>query len=373
MVTLLTLILVSYLLLLLILIFGWIKIRLAKPRDVLEYNFISIVIPFRNEAKNLDKLLASLVGLNYPIDKFEVVFVDDHSTDDSLQLIQSPMHFRSNYHAIALPIQSTGKKRALTAGIMAASGNTIATTDADCKVPVDWLLRINEAFQTEHLKVTFGAVKLNDENSLFSSLQSIEFASLIGTSAASIGLGKFIMCNGANLAFKKSTFIEINGYEGNLNIPSGDDEFLVRKILKKHPESLGYIASRDSVVETSPLPTFKDFIHQRLRWAGKWKYNDSWSAKLMAVWILFVQISFGGLFLMLITSGEAGMTWLVIALKIFLEGVFLYSVIKFLDSRWSWLSFLLLQFIYPFYVIGIGIMSQYMFYDWKGRRLSPKM
>ncbi len=363
-----------YLVLVAILMLGWVKVTCRTFSSSNEPRTISIVVPFRNEASNLNELIKSFELLNYPKTCFEVWLVNDHSEDDSAQLIQSLIQDRPNYHLLDLPGNLLGKKQAISLGVRSARGEIIATTDADCTVPPEWLMRINHSFRDERVRMVFGGVKIVAANSFFGELQALEFASLIGSGAASIGLGYFTMCNGANLAFRKSTFEAVNGYEGNMDIPSGDDEFLARKILSRYPRSIEFLNYRDSVVATAAMPSVKDFIHQRLRWSGKWKHNTFLLPRLLAVTVLVLQFLFFVLVISLFIAGsDLFTTGCLVLVKIILDGIFLYSVSRFLGLRWSYLSLLALQFIYPLYVVGIGIVSLGSGYDWKGRSLSHKM
>ena len=219
--------------------------------------------------------------------------------------------------------------------------------------------------------MALAGVRLVGDQSFFSFLQAIEFTSLIGSMAAALGLKFFLMGNGANLAFRKFAFQFVNGYEGNLNIPSGDDEFLARKILNAFPGSVCFINAPDSVVTSRSSIKLKDFISQRLRWAGKWKYNSSLSTKMIAFYIMAVQITFISVAMTLFFHDSVFLL-VLLGIKVLLECLFLYAVSNFLGSRWNWVAFIVLQFIYPIYVIGIGIVSQLTTYEWKGRSLSHK-
>ena len=262
----------------------------------------------------------------------------------------------------------------MTEGIVNARGEVIVTTDADCAVQPKWLDWINNFFQNPETKLVFGGVKIAQEGSFFSKLQSIEFSSLIGSGAATLGLGSFTMCNGANLAFSKEAFDEVSGYEDNLDIASGDDEFLARKIQQKYPASIRFLNHSDATVSTQSQPDLKRFIQQRLRWAGKWKYNNDLKPKVIAILMIVFQLAFIGIIVAITTKEidlRAGLS--LLGGKFLLESTFLIYVNNFLKSRWDWVSFCTLQLCYPFYVIGIGLLSQTGAYDWKGRRLSHKM
>ncbi|MEQ8363785.1 MAG: glycosyltransferase [Cyclobacteriaceae bacterium] len=364
----------SYFLLLALLIYGWRKTpTMAIAIEQGEERFISVVVPFRNEKNQIHHLIRSLAELNYPADRFEVILVNDHSDDNSENVVKSLIHDKSNFSLIRLDDDRQGKKSAITKGVELAKGVLITTTDADCIVPAKWLQIINASFENDNIHLVFGGVALKG-SSFFSKIQAIEFSSLIGSGAATLVLGFFTMCNGANLAFRKKSFEAVNGYLGNLEVPSGDDEFLARKILAQFPNSIAFLKDKGAVVVSKPAGTIKTFVHQRLRWAGKWKYNSSWFTKLLAIQILLVQIAFIGLILMAFIHFEAiGLLVSLIGIKILLEIVVIFPATRFLEIRWSWAAFFLLQLIYPLYVIAIGLMSQGMSYKWKGRSLSHKM
>lgn len=369
-----SLVLISYLFFLMAALWAWKKVRSVRLEKDQHKRTITVLVPFRNEEKIIHHLTRSLGQLDYPEDKLEVIFIDDHSEDNSFQVVRSLIYDRPNFKLIELREGKIGKKAAISQGVEAAKGEIIVNTDADCEVPVMWLQRINDSFRNEKINMVLGGVRLKRGSTFFSALQAIEFSSLIGSMAAALGFGSFLMGNGANLAFRKAAFQYVNGYEGNLNIPSGDDEFLARKILKSFPDSLSFINAEESIVTTRPITQLKTFISQRIRWAGKWKHGASYSSVIMALYMALVQLAIIQVTISIFFVRE-GMLLLVflIMLKILLECLFLYKVSVFLKSTWNWVAFMVLQFIYPFYVLGIGIAAQVKTYTWKGRRLSHKM
>lgn len=105
--------------------------------------------------------------------------------------------------------------------------------------------------------------------------QYIDFVSLQGITAASVSAGFHAMCNGANLAYRKDVFYRVNGFKGIDNIASGDDMLLMNKIKHEFPNAIGFLFSKDAIVSTSPMPDWKAFFNQRIRWASKAdKYKD---------------------------------------------------------------------------------------------------
>jgi cellulose synthase/poly-beta-1,6-N-acetylglucosamine synthase-like glycosyltransferase len=354
-------ILVSYALLVLTFWIGW-KSAISKHASsgTFQDEFISVVIPVRNEAHQIDRLLNDLARQHYS--HFQVIIVDDHSTDDSLKLLKGSV--LPQLTVVSNP--GSGKKSALTAGVRFSEGQIIATTDADCSLPADWLKTINQYFANRKIAFVFGPVRLKQTASFFSALQAIEFASLIGTGAATAALGRPIICNGANLAYRKDVFEAVNGYEGNLHIPSGDDEFLMRKVQEKYPGGVHF--AQTAVVETTASKTLHALISQRMRWASKWRYNTSAFAVLVAIFILLSQAASICCMLSLLTS-VSYWAMILLFLKAVVEAVFLLSVCSFLKIRWNWLAFTVLQVGYPIYVLGVGIASNFISYSWKDRKI----
>jgi poly-beta-1,6-N-acetyl-D-glucosamine synthase len=336
---------------------GWRRVTTPKNRSSVSERMISVVVPARNESKNILSLLKGLLNQTYH--KYEVIVVDDHSEDSTKALVSS---FYSTKVTL-IESNGRGKKTAIQTGIALARGEIIVTTDADCRVHHDWLENINACFSQDVSMVT-GAVIFDKPDNFFERMQQLEFAALMGTGAATISLGYPTMCNGANLAYRRATFEEVNGFDGNMHIASGDDEFLMRKISKKKLGTI-YFNNRDAV-GTDAQPAIRPFIQQRLRWASKWKHNSSLLARSIALFIL----SFQALIIYSYTEILAGNYFYLtfVILKMFFEFGLLYRFTIDLKIKWRWPVFFAWQIMYPLYVISIGIISLFSGYRWKGRR-----
>jgi biofilm PGA synthesis N-glycosyltransferase PgaC len=370
MILILTCILGSYFFFLAVLLVGWWRMRGQKPTTPVAINHkISVVVAMRNEASAIPALLASLVKQEYP--SYEIILVDDHSSDNTKEIVQ--LFKRDNPTSAGLirlmKNHGTGKKAALTSGVIAATGEIIATTDADAVVPIQWLSHINKTFSNDRILFVMGAVMLEQDGRFFSDMQAIEFSSLIGTTASTAAIGIPTMANGANMAYRKVAFEEVGGYHDNMHIPSGDDEFLLRKIAAGHADSVTFMNEPEAVVRTKTVSTWSEFFNQRVRWAGKWRYNTSFLTMFVAVYVFLVQLAIALALLQLPVSGWIPITTLLF-IRFALEGILLHSVCRFSGVKWSWRAFVALQVAYPFYVLMVSIAAQFMTYTWKDRRLS---
>jgi biofilm PGA synthesis N-glycosyltransferase PgaC len=360
-----------YFLLLLALIAGWEMTTKRKlKRKSTTHHSMTVIVPFRNEATHLPGIVADLISQNYFTSEFNVLFVDDHSTDNSVALLQAILHDKPNFKLLSLAADRNGKKRAIDCGVWEATGDLIVTTDADCTLPETWLSSIHLAFQNEKTQLVFGPVRIQADASVFSQLQSLEFSSLIGSGAATLRWGFPTMCNGANMAYRKSAYMEVGGFLGNFEVASGDDEFLMRKIYARYPAGVCFLNDQHAIVSTQAQPSVNDFVSQRLRWAGKWKYNKSVVSMSLALFVLLFHTTFVVLIGMTIagkvTPNVAGA---LIGGKILLEFIFLARVNSFLNLAVQPIYFLMLQFVHPLYVIVVGFLSQIGSYSWKGRSL----
>lgn len=360
-------ILILYVALVIALLVGWVRIR-RQPMPPRTPNppGVSVVVAFRNEAPNLARLVHELGSASFPPDRFEVILVDDHSQDESSAVVRKEMAVFSNVVLLHLPADQQGKKSALRLGIAHARFGVIATTDADCTLSKNWLTCVASYFEESSTQVLLGPVKLSDDGTFFGHLQVLEFVSVAGTTVATVGLGHPVMANGANFAFRKKTFDEVGGYDDNLGVPSGDDEFLMRKIMTRYPAGVRYLNYFEAAVSTPPQPDLVSFLHQRMRWAGKWRHNPDWTARSLAVFILVAQWAFLALLLVNLKTPED--TSLFVVLKVLVEGVFLVWTCRFLDRPFHPGAFLMIQLFYPLYVMVVGVGSLFMSYQWKGRR-----
>ncbi len=287
-------ILLFYGALIIALIIGFGNVPLFEKNVAIPKNKFSIIIAFRNEKSNLTELLNSLALLNYPKELFEILMVNDDSEDDSKKLIE---HFKTRHHSLPIILLEylrksvSPKKDAIETAIKKAKFDWLITTDADCIVPKTWLQSFDAFIQTNQPKLIAAPVTYNVGSTFLQQFQLFDFLSLQASTIGGFGLNKPFLCNGANLCYQKSAFYEVNGFDGNQQIASGDDIFLLEKIKTKYPEKVHFLKSTEAIITTKPEPTFKSLISQRVRWAAKTSSVKSGFTKLVGIIVFLMNFS----------------------------------------------------------------------------------
>ena len=342
----------------------------AKP-----FTKITVVIPARNEAENLVNCLDAIINQSYPKHLFEVLVVDDHSTDNTADIILS--YYQHNVKLISLkdfisPNQINAyKKKAIEIAIQQSTGELIVTTDADCLVQPNWLVNIATFYEKNDAAFIAMPVSYNCKNNFLEIFQELDFMTLQGITGAAVFKKAHSMCNGANLAYQKKAFIAVGGFSGIDKIASGDDMLLMHKIYKQFPDKVFFLKSKEIIVSTQPMDTLKGFFNQRIRWASKAdKYDDKRIFfVLLLVYFFNVIIFVLGMFTFFNTYTFTYFLGLIAA-KTMVELFFLYPVARFFNKeRLLWL-FPVAQPFHILYTIISGWLGKFGTYQWKERKVS---
>ena len=329
---------------------------------------ISVIIPARNEEKNIGALLNALENQTYPRELFEVIVINDHSTDSTSEIVNEYPRVR----LINLNIDELNsyKKKAIETGIAASTGDLIVTTDADCIPPPAWLFTMAAFKEEKNAAFIAAPVSISCNKSIVQIFQSMDFMVLQGITGAAVYKKMLSMCNGANLAYEKKVFEEAGGFEGIDKIASGDDMLLMHKIALLYPGRIQYLRSANVIVTTPALSNWPAFFSQRIRWASKATFYDD---KRIFVVLLLVYL-FNFYFLLLAVAGFFETKyWLWLAglwvAKTLVELPFFISVSRFFNKTWAIKLFFFFQPLHIFYTIISGLFGQFGKYEWKGRRV----
>lgn len=353
-----------------ILCIGFVNVKIFQSVNTVAQTKFSVIIPFRNEADNLPQLLQSLALLDYPHDLFEICLVNDASTDNSVEIINNFKQFVTlkiklinNQHFYKSP-----KKSAITTGINQTQFEWIVATDADCLVPPKWLSLFNNFIACNKVDFIASAVAYNTKNSFFDAFQALDFLSLQGATIGAFGIQKAFMCNGANLAYKRSVFTEINGFQGNTNLASGDDVFLLQKVLDQKQFIAKYLKSQDHIVLTRPVNSLKALFAQRIRWASKTTAYRDYFSKILAISVVLINfcliISVPLVLFEFLTIETILVVWLG---KFFIDALLIYTTAKLMSQNSKFKHYILSAIIYPFFAVSTVFASLFKTYQWKER------
>lgn len=337
----------------------------AIPADLFKGR-VSVIVPFRNEENNISALVKALRTQTYT--NFEVIFVNDHSTDQTLQYLEEELHLSApfEFKTLSLTIEK-GKKAAIAKGVEQSTGEVVLTTDADCWFDKDWIGQMTKPFILPETHMVTGPVVLEGQ-SFFQKCQRIEFGALLAVSATLVAFNRPTMANGANLAYRKSTFEQVGGYKGIDQTPSGDDELLLMKVNSRYKKAVRFCNSKNSVVHTLALSSLADFVQQRKRWASKWKVGLRLNTIITAFLVYIVQIIHVVIITWAIVDySTAGPLLKILGFKLLAELLLIHGYFRSLQQKYSIFHFLALQTFYPFYVLYFGLVSNFGNFQWKGR------
>lgn len=347
---------------------------------------ISILIPARNETGHIGDCLQSILAGSYPLHLLEILLLDDFSEDETASIVAGIAQAQGNKTAgirllrlsEMLPPDAAGranKKAAIEQGVALAKGELIVTTDADCIAGKDWLRLLVSRFDApdEPVLVT-GPVLFHREGNVLQYFQSLDFLGLMGITGAGIYKGFQRMGNGAHLAYYRSVFQAVDGYEGNRQTASGDDMFLIQKVAARFPGRIAFLKNAAAAVRTDAKPDWRSFVQQRLRWGTKNAGLPEWPVRLIllavflfcwSIWINMIAfLLFRGTFLFV----------QVIVIQVIIKAVFdwilLSGMCRYFKRtdllRWFAPAF----FLHTLYIPLVGTASLFFKkYGWKGRKV----
>jgi len=368
-------------------------LKLKRGSISAEKPFVSVLIAARNEENNIGKCLASLVRpateqgdeagfQDYPVDKYEIVVVNDRSTDNTLNIIKEFQEKYPNIHCLSIeidPVDMTGKQNAVNEGLKICKGEIILNTDADCVVSPSWISSMVDNFD-EQTGLVMGypvAHERHQKRRLFEKLQSLDLIYLVNYAAGCVGLGRAVSCIGNNYGFRRQVIDDIGGYE-NLGYTLTEDAALIQAVDKNTQWKIDVARDKESVIITEPAESLKRLYNQRSRWilGGR----DTKAHSMILMHLIFAYHLF------LLMSLPVGILFSIFSSKILLLSLLSCIFVKLsLDTILSWrilrkLGRLdLLKFIVPyegflvFYSVLVGIGTMFAkSVNWKGQNYPRK-
>lgn len=358
-----------YLLVVAYLIKGWAALKRTKLDGAPLQTPITVLIAARNEAERIHLTIEDILDQDYPKHLTEIIIVDDHSTDDTANIIRS--YANRGVKLLQLnedkPLNSY-KKKAIAEAISQSTGELMICTDADCRMGTKWLSTVVAYYEKEKPVMISSPVTYFEETSLFERLQTLEFSYLIGIGASFIGNGRASTCNGANFAYRKDVFYEVGGFRGIDDLASGDDELLLQKVAEVYPHQIGFLKNHEAVVYTHAKQTLSEFLQQRRRWASKsTRYKDKKVVALaVCIWLFNLSL------LVNFALGFYNVNYMILflvqfMLKYLIEVAFLLPITSFFKRPQLVSLLIILGPIHILYFVYVGLMGNTRRYAWKGR------
>lgn len=364
-----------YLILIASFIYGYDKIEVFTLKDLKPRTKFSVIVPFRNEEEHLPALLESISKLKYPKDLCEFIFVDDASEDGSRNVLDSYRLHRDTQTDISIleNVRKTNspKKDAITLAISQAKYDWIVMTDADCVLPKFWLDSFDEFIQIKQPEFIVAPVTYSALNTFLNRFQLLDVLSLQGSTIGGFGIHKPFLCNGANLAYTKQLFNSVNGFIGNDTIGSGDDIFILEKVLNVHPQKVKFLKCERAIVTTLPQPSFDSLISQRIRWAAKTGSYRNLFGKLVGIIVFLMN---GGLLVFTLMTLTGIITFksllYILIIKFGIDFLLIYKSADFLNQKEVLRTYFFAFLLYPFFTFYVVFASVFRGYKWKGRDYS---
>ncbi len=343
---LLAIILILYTFLIAKFISGWKRLPDVEKQAEIVPLFVSVVVSCKNERNNLPQLLESIQQQSYQ--NFDLIVVDDHSDDGTWEFLKNQESLFPKLKSIK-NIEN-GKKRAIQTAIYHTSNELIVTLDADVTIHKNWLLSIVQFYQEKSSDIIVCPVKIAVENSFLHHFQQMEFASLVGIGAGAIGINRPILCNGANLAFRRESWLK-SEEELHFETLSGDDIFLLQSV-KKRGGKISFLKIKEAIALTKPKDTVAAFLHQRNRWASKFAIYQDKDLLLTGIAVFMLSLSLVAMFFAGFFKFFSFAVFLTMfTIKMVVDFLFFNTIKDFFDLQFSFARFLLFSFLYPFYIV----------------------
>ena len=363
----------AYIFLIINLLKHWDSIpQLNIPVDYQPGVKLSVVVIARNEEANIKKCLLSILANTFPKSSFEIIVVDDHSEDNTILEIES----LANERILVLKLQdfvneentNAFKKAGIQYALQYAKYDHIIHTDADCTVPLNWLITTAWHFDNG-AKFQAGPVNFHPIKSFLEWFQQLDMYTLMASTNAGIKSKNWYLANGANLAYMKNC-LKDKMYEESDRYASGDDVYLINRFAENYGDAI--IFEPSIPITTSPVTNLKAFINQRKRWAGK--NRNLAKGKMKNILFIPVLANFW-IFALIVfiffkpTLGFSLFLFYCIS-KLMVDYILLNFMQKQTRPTFQNKYFLLASLAYPFYFLGIGIVSYFtQVYQWKSRKV----
>jgi 1,2-diacylglycerol 3-beta-glucosyltransferase len=324
--------------------------------------FVSVIVAARNEEKHLAHCLQSIARQTYPCEQYEIIVVNDNSTDgtETICLDFAGRHSNVSYVKAQEDKALPGKTNALDQGIQRARGDVILITDADCTVPSTWVEFTAKRYGPDTGIV--GGVTVQRASTWFEGMQSLDWAFLLGLAAAAVARRNPLSTIGNNLSFRKSAYQDVGGYR-KIPFSVTEDFMLFQSIVQTKKWDYLYPIDGRVLVVSQPCATLKDLVRQKHRWG-----RGGLDMKLSGMLIMAAGFATHALLLTTLLAGSFFVVTTCLLAKIAADYFFLDAILKRLERTD------LLKYIYFFevyFILYVLLLPFVVFFGgkviWKGR------
>lgn len=320
---------------------------------------ITLIVPFRNEEKRIEGLIQSLLAAKKTPSK--VIFIDDHSTDSTVQVINAKLH-PIPFQIIDLPNDIEGKKQAIRFGINQSTSKFILCMDADVSFASDYFEQLEILCEADMFILPTTLIAKKKIQHLFEIDLLLVNALNIGIS----GISRPVVASGANLFFKKETFLQVDKIETHVHIPSGDDIYLLRDFREAKCEVRLVSDIRNQVTTETPQ-SFIEFLHQRIRWISKTGHVKDNLSTFLAIFQLVLTLGFIGMLIFLFFKNQFQIATAIFCLKTGVDMLLFFPFFKQFKRTAAWFLIPLYQLIFPVYNLILLVILPFFKPKWKGR------
>ncbi|MCS6917474.1 MAG: glycosyltransferase [Chitinophagales bacterium] len=372
---LLGILLVLYVAIMLVCILGWTSLKEGCPGKATVPMRVTVVVVARNEEQAIGALLQDLLEQDYPAEWFDVLVVDDHSEDGTATVVERLADSRVRLMRLSdrlghAPFHGSHKKKGVTLAVQESPSDWIALTDADCRVAPGWLRTMMACQQFHQAVLVCGPVRYRHGPSLLQRLLALDQGGLSAVGTATLALGIPTVCNGANLLFSRSAFLQTDPYADNLHRSSGDDMFLLHSFYRQYAHRVTACKSPSALVTTSVPDSWREALNQRRRWASKMNAFRQWPLRLMfwgVGWfhVVLLASAIGLLF----SAMHLGLFLLALLTKFVLDFIFLYQIMRFVGQEHLMRLFLFAELFHSALLLWTGLTARQPT-SWKGRTVT---
>ncbi|MDI1355279.1 MAG: glycosyltransferase [bacterium] len=320
---------------------------------------LTLIVCARNEEKSIATCIRGILQQDYALQFIQFILVNDASTDATRLLAEKELQQSGIDYTILNNSEHLGKKKSITSAISLAKHELLVMRDADTfTASSNWLSSLVTFYLHHTSDLIIAPLKLADASGVLWALQAIENNVLSLMAAGSAYYQKPFLCNGANMAFKKSVFQKVGGFARHAQIPSGDDVLFMEDVKKIAGSKIDYLKCEESIVSTYSQTSFGPLLRQKVRWASKFKSNQNKLNRLLALLSVLVNVFFLiALWQLLMGTGAQRESALFVVFKLVIDFLLLFLASSSIKNKHVWWYVIPISFLYPFYAGIIALLS----------------